>query len=82
MLANVNAEFLDSSSVMKKTRLLTVVVSAVFFVALVSLYRMLDLMQRLELKHERAGLPGHVEEVSCPRAGFPLSCLPGSVVST
>lgn len=82
VLANVNAEFLDSSSVMKKTRLLTVVVSAVFFVALVSLYRMLDLMQRLELKHERAGLPGHVEEVSRLRSGFPFSCLPGSVVST
>lgn len=62
--------FFDSSSVMKKTRLLTVVVSAVFFVALMSLYRMLDLMQRLELEHERAGLPGHVEEVRHLHAGF------------
>lgn len=54
-----------SSSGMKKTRLLTVVVGAAFFVALISLYRMLDLMQRLELEHERAKLPGHVEEVRC-----------------
>lgn len=68
-------EFLDSSSVMKKTRLLAIVVSAVFFVALMSLYRMLDLMQRLELERERAGIPGHVEEVRRLHAGFSVSYL-------
>lgn len=55
---------------MKRTRLVTVVVGAVFFVALMSLYRMLDLMQRLEQEHERAGLPGHVEEVRRLHAGL------------
>uniref|UniRef100_H3CAT2 Alpha-mannosidase n=1 Tax=Tetraodon nigroviridis TaxID=99883 RepID=H3CAT2_TETNG len=49
---------------MKRTRVVTVVVGAVFFVALMSLYRMLDLMQRLEFEHERAGIPGHVEDLS------------------
>lgn len=66
-------EFLGSSSEMKKTRLVTVVVSVVFFVALMSLYRMLDLMQRLELEHQRAGIPGHVEEVRRLHAGFSVS---------
>ncbi|XP_056875511.1 alpha-mannosidase 2 isoform X1 [Takifugu flavidus] len=48
--------------VMKRGRLLTVVAAAAFFVALTSLYRMLDVMHRLDLEHEKAGLPGHVEE--------------------
>lgn len=52
-----------SSSVMKRRRLLTVVAAAAFFVALTSLYRMLNVMHRLEHEHEKAGLPGHVEEV-------------------
>lgn len=57
-------EFLfHSSSVMKRRRLLTVVAAAAFFVALTSLYRMLDVMHRQELEHKQAGLPGHVEEV-------------------
>lgn len=68
-------EAFDSCSVMKKTRLLSVVVSAVFFVALMSLYRVLDLMQRMELEHERAGRPGHVEEVRRLQAGFSVSYL-------
>lgn len=68
-------EFFDSSSAMKKTRLLTVVISAVFFVALMSLYRMLDLMQKLELEHGRAGIPGHVKEVRRLHDGFSLSYL-------
>lgn len=41
------------------------VAAAAFFVALTSLYRMLDVMHRLELEHKKAGLPGHVEEVRC-----------------
>lgn len=64
-------EVLDYSSVMKKTRLLTVIVGAVFFVALMSLYRMLDMMQRLELEHEKAGHHVQVEEVRYLHAGFP-----------
>lgn len=67
-----------SSSGMKRTRLLTVVVGAAFFVGLISLYRMLDLMQRLELEHKRAKLPGHVEEVRCLSA---FSFLPASANS-
>lgn len=50
---------------MKRRRLLTVVAAAAFFVALTSLYRMLDVMHRLEPEHKKAGLPGHVEEVRC-----------------
>lgn len=52
-----------SSSAMKRTRLLTVVIGAIFFVALTSVYRMLDLMHRVELQQEKASFPGHVEEV-------------------
>lgn len=39
------------------------VAAAAFFVALTSLYRMLDVMHRVELAHKKAGVPGHVEEV-------------------
>lgn len=69
-------QVIDSSSVMKRTRVLTVVVGAVFFVALMSLYRMLDLM----LEHGMAGIPGHVEEVRRLHAGSSLSASANCVV--
>lgn len=49
---------------MKRTRLLTILVGAIFFVALMSLYRMLEVMQRVELEHKKAKPVGEMEEAS------------------
>ena len=48
--------------VMKRNRLLTVLVGGVFIVAVMSLYRMLDLMQGAELQKETPA--GQVDDVS------------------
>lgn len=49
---------------MKRSRLLALLIGGIFLAAVMSLYHMLELMQRAELKQD-SGLPaGQVDEVS------------------
>lgn len=55
---------------MKRSQLVALLVGGVFFAALMSLYHMLDLMQRMELEHKKGAHPGQMGKVRHSRLLF------------